>query len=350
MRLVQELSNICREVTLVPEKQFHPTVTNGLRAFLSTRPRSSIDCWSKPMSQIVQEQLRSYDFDAAIALTTKSAEYLVNARLPKIIDNDNVDTAYFNRLVKIADNPLSKFRRKLTWVKVVRHEGWLVKQFDATAVVSEEDKQELVRLVPSADKRRALHVVSNGVDLSLLDYKGPKPDSKRIIFTGALTYHANLDAANFFCEQILPRIRRQVPNMQFLVTGGYKGVDVGRIISAGATLTDFLDDIRPAITGSAALVVPLRIGGGTRLKILEAMALGVPVVSTSLGAAGIGVRNGETAMLSDDPEEFAKYTVQLITDNELRMNLIANARSHVAANFGWERSVEALENILQSIT
>ncbi|MEN6520995.1 MAG: glycosyltransferase family 4 protein [Armatimonadota bacterium] len=350
MEHVHELGELCGDVVVVKGNDFKPTAGNAVRALFSMRPRSSIDCWSKTMAEMVEDQLNTHSFDAAIAFTTRAGEYLMHAKLPKILDNDNVDTAYFARLIGQGGSPLAKFRRKLTWVKVARHEQRLVAAFDAVTAVSEEDRRELAKLLPAKNNCRALHVVPNGVDLGLMDYKTPDFDPKRIISTGALTYHANYDAAVFFCERILPGIKKAIPDAGFVITGGHKGMDISPFTAAGAALTGFLDDIRPLVAGSAVLVVPLRIGGGTRLKILEAMALGTPVVATTLGAAGIGVRHGETALIADDPDEFADCVIQLMKDSELRAELTKNAREHVAARFGWDRSAEAMEYALKSIT
>jgi sugar transferase (PEP-CTERM/EpsH1 system associated) len=349
LNYTDEVRSMCADLRMVPGKEYRPTRANALRAFFSSRPRSSIDRWSEEMSRLVLERTGNHRFDATIALTTLSAEYLLRCRIPRILDNDNADSAYFARLAGLNDNSMAKFRRKLTWVKVAGHERRLVAAFDATLTVSEEDKRELERLLPSAKKREAIHVVANGVDLGLVGYQGPSTDPRCIISTGALTYHANLDATAFFCEQILPSIRRDIPDVRFLVTGRHDGVDTAALAAAGAELTGFLDDIRPAVAGSAALVVPTRIGGGTRLKILEAMALGAPVVSTTLGAMGLGLRHGETALLADDPAEFAECTLRLMRDAELRGRIVENARRYVAANFGWERSVDALEQVVQSV-
>ncbi|MBI2843221.1 MAG: glycosyltransferase [Armatimonadetes bacterium] len=344
-----EIESICREVRLVPGRQFKPTIGNAVRALFSTRPRSSIDCWSEEMAATVRQQLRDNEFDAVIAFTTRAGEYLMSCEVPKVLDDDNADCAYFARLVNLGQTHFSKFRRKLSWVKVARHERRLIDGFDATAAVSEEDRIELASLVPEADSRGALYVVPNGVDLGLIDYPPVGVDPTTIISTGAMTYQANFDAALFFSEEVLPKIRERIPDVRFLVTGDNSGVETSRLTAAGATLTGFVEDIRPLVAGSAALVVPLRIGGGTRLKILEAMALGTPVVSTTLGAAGLGLRHGETALIADDPERFAECTVRLMQDRNLRSEIAAKGRSYVAENFGWEKSVLALEGILQQV-
>lgn len=343
-----QLESICRDYAIVQGKDYTPTKANAVRAMFSMRPRSSIDCFSELMMQMVNDRLKNTRYDAAIALTTMTAEYLRNCPIPRILDNDNVDTAYFDRLAGLSSNLATKFRRKLTWVKVAIHERKLVDEFDATLTVSEDDKKALEMLAPRAAGRQSLHVVQNGVDLGLMDYPESERDPKTLVSTGALTYNANLDGAMFFCQAILPRIKSAIPDARFVVTGGHKGIDVEPLNASGAKLTGFVDDIRPVLSECAALVVPLRIGGGTRLKILEAMALGTPVISTSLGAAGLGLRHEKTALLADSAEDFAHCAVKLMLNPKLGEELAANAREHVKENFGWERSVANLERVIST--
>jgi polysaccharide biosynthesis protein PslH len=347
---IGDLAEFSAEVQVVPEKPFSPNPLLSLRGALSTKPKSVIGCWSSDMAGLVRDQIARTHFDAAIALTTKAGIYLSRHSLPKILDNDNIDSAYLARIVEFTDEPVTKFRRKLAWVKGKRHQRRLAASFDAVTAVSEEDRQELARLIPAAVTRGAIEVVPNGVDFSLLAFHPSRIDSKRVVSTGALTYPANLDAAVFFCEHILPSIRANVRDVTFVQTGSYDGVDTKVVLDAGAALTGFIEDIRPLVSESAALVVPLRIGGGTRLKILESMALGTPVVSTTLGAAGLGLIHERTAMLADDPQEFAACTVRLMRSEQLRETIAENAREYVSQNFGWDRSVEAMERVLHSVS
>jgi len=176
----------------------------------------------------------------------------------------------------------------------------------------------------------------------------PKADS--LVFNGALTYYANADAMRFFAGEILPRIRAQRPSVMLRITGRSDGVDLTWLSADGSVaLTGYLDDVRPVVAGSWACVVPLRIGGGTRLKILEAMALGTPVVATSKGAEGLDITPDQEVLIADEPAAFAAQTVCLLGDPELRQRLAANARLLVEERYGWQAIGSAFCQVVESV-
>jgi glycosyltransferase involved in cell wall biosynthesis len=157
-----------------------------------------------------------------------------------------------------------------------------------------------------------------------------------LIFTGALTYNANYDALAYFLAEIFPLIRRQAPDTRLRVTGSTQGVDLDSLpLDGQVELTGYLADIRPAVAGSWACVVPLRLGGGTRLKILEAMSLGAPVISTAKGAEGLEVENGVHLLIAETPAEFAGHVVRLLRSPSLRQELAGNAARLVAEKYEW---------------
>jgi glycosyltransferase involved in cell wall biosynthesis len=162
------------------------------------------------------------------------------------------------------------------------------------------------------------------------------PEPNTLVFSGALTYAANSDAAEYFVSEILPLVRAKVPAAHLRITGSV-GSSKARTIADrdGVTLTGYVQDIRPIVAGSRASVVPLRLGGGTRLKILEAMALGTPVVSTSKGAEGLEIVPGEHLLVADTPNGFARFTVQLLEQPQLRADLAARARRLVEQQYDW---------------
>jgi glycosyltransferase involved in cell wall biosynthesis len=224
----------------------------------------------------------------------------------------------------------------VTWQKCLRYERWLFPQFNLITMVSQRDCDQVARAIPSCKER--LRMIPNGVDvvLNLPDLAVPKPDT--LVFNGALSYYANADAMRYFLGEILPRIRVMHPNTILKITGRTDGIDLSQLsLDEHVILTGFLQDIRPVVSESWVCVVPLRLGGGTRLKILEAMALGTPVVSTSKGAEGLDVRDGENILLADDPEKFAQQTVRLLNDPGLRQYLAQNGRSLVEAKYSWAK-------------
>jgi glycosyltransferase involved in cell wall biosynthesis len=197
-----------------------------------------------------------------------------------------------------------------------------------------------------------IEVVPNGVDC---DYNRPiysDGQATTLVYNGALTYHANFDAMSFFLSAVFPRIKQEIDAVQLTITGSVDGVRLSELsLNESVRLTGYLPDIRPVVANATVCVVPLREGGGTRLKILEAMALGTPVVSTSKGAEGLDVVHGEHLLIADEPDRFAAYTVELMHNAELRQRLTENARHLVEQKYDWggigRRFVALVEDAVQ---
>ena len=206
-----------------------------------------------------------------------------------------------------------------------------------------------LRLI-SGESRGPIATVPNGVDCQH-NRPGAEPvipDS--LIFNGALTYQANYEAMQYFLAEVFPIIQQAAPAVELTITGSTKGVDLsGLRLSEKVHLTGYIDDIRPIVSRSAVCIAPIRQGGGTRLKILEAMALGTPVVATTKAAEGIQAISDEHILLADDAQTFADSTRRLLRDSALRQQLAHNARRLVEEQYDWNqigrRFVELIENV-----
>jgi glycosyltransferase involved in cell wall biosynthesis len=200
-------------------------------------------------------------------------------------------------------------------------------------------------------KAEQVFVVSNGID-SQFNHPGlAEPIPGSLVFNGALTYQANFDAMDYFLREIFPFILDQVPHTQLSITGSNHGVPLDALPTVDhVRFTGYLEDIRPAVAGSWACIVPLRVGGGTRFKILEAMALGTPVVSTLKGAEGLDVEPGKHILIADTPEEFAMQTVSLLRNPELRNMIATNAAFLVNEKYEWTKITENLCDLVDSLT
>ena len=177
-----------------------------------------------------------------------------------------------------------------------------------------------------------------------------KPEHGALVYNGALTYSANLDAVQYFISEIYPILRQKGKDFKLRITGSNKGVDLTDIENCpGVELTGYVSDIRDVLAKSAVCVVPLREGGGSRLKILEAMAAGVPVVSTSMGAEGIDVEHKTQIMLADSAEQFAESIVQVVDNPELRSNLRTAARRFVEQKYDWSSISSRFTKVVESV-
>jgi glycosyltransferase involved in cell wall biosynthesis len=242
----------------------------------------------------------------------------------------------------------------IQWQKLRRYEMRVCRQADRVVAVSEADARALQRLLP----RLVPTIVPNGVDLCFYDRSVaadlqkalPLPGSP-LVFTGKMDYRPNVDAVLWFADQVLPRIRAARPDAHFLVVGQKPHPRLESLRRReGVTLTGWVEDVRPYFAGAAVYVAPLRMGGGTRLKLLEAMAMGKAIVSTSLGCEGFDVTAGQEMCVADTPHEFASTVLQLLSSPARRAALGRTARRFVEAHYAWESIVPRLEKLYEART
>jgi polysaccharide biosynthesis protein PslH len=231
------------------------------------------------------------------------------------------------------------------WFKLRHYERHICKQMDGILTVSETDRQQLLKLRPG----KPVEVVANGVDVTYfdeVDVSGTPLGEASVVFTGTMDFRPNVDAVTWFAYAIWPRVIQAVPTARFYIVGRNPKSEVLNLEhESGIVATGAVRDVRPYLKGAVLGVVPLRMGGGSRLKILESMAASLPVVSTSLGAEGIDITPGENIAIADDPEEFARTIVALIGDSQRRAALAANGRRLVAARYDWPGIVPELDAI-----
>ena len=214
-------------------------------------------------------------------------------------------------------------------------------------MVSPVDRAELVALVRDLGP---LEVVGNGVDMDSFCIDGVKRNRDSIIFASLLKYIPNRDGLRQFCREILPEIRQAWENAVLRVTGHFNGMGIDDLqADPHVEFTGYLDDIRPAIASSWISIAPIHIGSGTRLKILEAMALGTPVVSTTVGAEGLDVEHERDILIADTPSDFAKQILRLHTDHGLWQKLSENGRRLVQEKYDWKVLGKKFEGFLNRV-
>ncbi len=249
-----------------------------------------------------------------------------------ILSFHNIGSVQYARMARLDTGLLrhAGFRIK-AWL-IGRCEAHYAPRVSHCIAVSPTDAAVLQRVNPSA----SVSVVENGVDCRRFQSLPDASSGNDLLFTGVLGYPPNADAARFFCRKILPLIRREVPDARLLIAGQSPRPEVRALADSEAVvvLSD-VADIIPCYQRARLAVVPLRAGGGTRLKILEAMALGRAVVSTSIGCEGIGVRHGQDILIADEPEAFAASVVSLLRDPVARTALTAHARQTVERSYDW---------------
>jgi glycosyltransferase involved in cell wall biosynthesis len=337
---LDQLQRICDRVELLPESPFTERPIGRLRQALSTQPRSILAHHSPEMVAAVRRRVAE-PYDLVIAFEVHMAPYALELpRIPRLLEE--VELAALQDQYAGQEHLLQRLRYGLTWWKTRRYVRSLLEHFAAATVVSQ---RELALLQPLAPRHLRLAVVPNGVDTAVCNGEYGVPEPNTLIYPGALAYDANFDAVSYFARAVLPRIRTVRPNARLRITGHARPEQVAALTTDGLEFTGYLDDVRPAVANAWAEVVPLRKGGGTRLKVLESLALGTPVIATSKGVEGLDLVPERDFLLADTPDDFAAQTLRLLGSPALRNDLAQAGRS-VAVRYDWRVSIGALEQLI----
>jgi glycosyltransferase involved in cell wall biosynthesis len=346
------LPDLCEWIETIPA----PQRTTGLRLrqmLTTTRPDMSWRLWSPTLNERLAIRLNEQPFDVVEIEGIEMAPYLpaIQATQPRpliVYDAHNAEWILQKRAF-LADvkNPFRWPAAVYSWVqwhRLRRYEANLLRRVDHTVAMSAPDKVALRDTVPDAP----ITVVPNGVDLIAYgQFKGTAIHYD-LLFTGKMDFRPNIDAALWFGLEVLPLIQAERPHTTFAIVGQrpHPRLDVLRD-KPGVAITGYVEDVRSYIAGTTVYVAPLRVGGGTRLKLLEAMAMRKAIVSTTVGAEGFPVVNGQELLLADEPTSFAKEVLSLLADTLRREKLAAAGRAFAQANYGWGMLVPQLEKVYQ---
>jgi glycosyltransferase involved in cell wall biosynthesis len=340
-----EMRRYCERVEVVHYKAFQPSSLKAVLGYLSSKPRSFIDTFSAEFQALVGRVSHEAHYDVVIATQFDMLPYALSLRdIPKILEE--LEISIFHDAYMQETNPLKKARKGLMWGKWKHYLHEVLPRIDGVTVVSEPEADALRAAVP--DYRHVV-VIPNGADVAHFTGSFGQPEPYSLVYNGALSFYVNFDAVQYFAAEILPRILLECPQTKLYVTGRLEGVAVEEIPNREhIVFTGYLDDIRPRVANSWVDVVSVRMGGGTRLKMLEAMALGTPIVSTTRGITGFDVTPGHDILVADEPQAFADAVVRILTDPALRQSLSDHARHLVEARYDWQVIGQQLEDFVES--
>nr|WP_242477197.1 glycosyltransferase [Halochromatium glycolicum] len=342
-RYQAELEAVCDRFLSWPETPKTPL--HGLlrlRHLASPLPVSVISDRSPAGAERVrdaigQADLVVFDFLHAMVLAPERIER------PCLIFTHNVEAEIFRRHAEVARNPLKRAVWQQQFRKMQAYEEASLKRADTVVAVSERDA-ETFAAVPGMPP---VETIPTGVDLDFFQAQPPGEDD-HIVFTGAMDWQANIDGIDFFMDAIWPHVVAQRPQAHVTIVGRNPNpalVERAKRRQLPFRFTGFVDDIRPEVKGAAAYIIPLRVGGGTRIKAFEAMAMGIPVVSTALGVEGLPVTPDEHYLQGDTGEAFAAALVRLLDDSSLRQSLSRTARGYVEESFSSQAVARRFEAI-----
>lgn len=303
---------------------------------------------SSAMRRAIAHEMRLFDYDVVVCdFLAPSVNLPAEINIPAVLFQHNVEVMIWERHYKNETNRLKKAYLYNQWRKMYGYERKACNWFEAVIAVSEIDRD----LMRQKFGVRQVFDVPTGVDTEYFKPADARPVSSELVFTGSMDWMPNEDAIIYFTDEILPRIAAQIPDVRLTVVGRNPTARLAALVEKNERirLTGRVEDIRPYVERAAAYVVPLRVGGGTRLKIYEAMAMRKPVISTGIGAEGLPVRNGQEILIADDPEAFAQAVVTTLKDKALAERMGRAARDVVCERFGWDRAATAFSEVCERV-
>ena len=350
----ESLRALCKRIEIAP----YPTRTMMQRAittFTSMQPDMALRLKSDTMHSMVERILQQETFDVIQVEGIEMARYiapLATRQSPVVFDDHNAEYV----LQRTAfESDVRRFTRLhaalysfIQWKKLERYERSVCLRANHVAACSDTDANAIQALIPNLPSQ--VSIIPNGVDT---DFFVPSNEvcakplaGLGLVYAGKMDFRPNIDAMLWFCDDILPRVRAEIPLAHLTIVGQKPAPKISALKERpGIEVTGWVDDTRPFVADAAVYVVPLRMGSGTRLKVLEAMAMGKAIVSTSRGIEGIDLIQGRDAIIADSPNEFASQVIALLRDPERRRDLGRHARALVESKYDWRQIVPLFENI-----
>lgn len=352
----QAMQAYCREVVLVP----NPNGSTGrakrllqLRSLTSPQSFERLHVTAPAMQEALDHILRAKRFD----IVNLEFSFLGHCNLRQapsgqtpprvVVDSHNIDYDLCRQYAHNGDGLLRRGYAAINWRKLRREEVSTYRDADGVYLCSVADQRRLLDEAPTANTA----VIPNAADVDFYQPRAeyPKPDGRTVVFFGTMSYTPNSDGVSFFLREIWPQVVAAHPNARFKIMGGEPPASIKELAGPQVEFAGFVSDLRPHLAETALVVVPLRLGGGTRLKIVEAMAMGKAIVSTTLGAEGIEAIPGQDLLIEDRPEAFAAAVNRMLDDPGLAASIGQSARRLAVEHYAWSRAASALEGFYDRI-
>jgi len=317
------------------------------KRFLSPAPYAVTKFTSPAIRRLIVQWDAERRFDVLICdFLAASLNFPRRLHTPTVLFQHNVESILWRRQADTERNPINRAVFQLEALKMDRYERDAVRRFDHVIAVSAADRDAMAAMIPGEQ----ISVVPTGVDTKAFrpTRRNERPDPI-VLFLGSMDWEANIDGVQYFVESMWPSVRAAVPGARFQVVGRNPAPAVKRLASDSVEIVGTVPSVIEYLHRAAVVVVPLRIGGGTRLKIYEAMGAGKAVVSTSIGAEGLDYHDGEDILIADTPDAFAAKVVALLRDNDLRRG-VEDAALALASRYDWKSIARVFEEQLARAT
>jgi polysaccharide biosynthesis protein PslH len=349
----EPLKQIFRNVICLPIKI--PTLhgvresVNYVLNLASTRPYSLSKYCQPWIARELREHLTREKYDLVLCDFLLTAGVVPwDSPVPKVLFTHNIEAVIWERHYLVSKNPIWKAVSYREYRMLARMERQYVSRAEHVLAVSENDRDFFLQYTG----KDRMTVIPTGVDIDYFVPNAGEEEPESIVFTGSMDWTANEDGIVFFIEKVLPLVRQKFPQVKLFVVGRRPTTRLKRIGASeqNVEVTGTVDDIRPYLARGSVYVVPLRVGGGTRIKIFEAMAAGKAVVSTTIGAEGLPVSHGENVLLADEPESLARNIVELLGDRARREKIGNSARKLVTESYSWRAVGKILSNVMEKVS
>lgn len=345
LQYLPELQKIFKEVHLVPLPKAQ-SYFNCLKAIFSKEPFQVRYFYAPAMEQKVAELQQLHQYDAVHVQHLRMAQYWADyTSIPRILDLPDAYSLYWKRRTAAAKGPLKLFNQT-EQKRVFQYES-ILQRYDLSLVCSKEDQEYLQKEKGIGN----VAILPNGVDLEAFSAKGGHDYSqdKTILFTGNMDYAPNVDAVGYFVKEIFPLIKEKIPGARFVIAGQRPVKRVLDLADTDIEVTGFVKDLSAIYATAAIVTAPLRFGAGTQNKVLEAMAMGVPVVSHNIGFSGLNINSGEGVILAPDTVAFVQHCIDLLQSESLRRTVGTAGKEVIRTQFDWDVVAGSLEAYFQGL-
>jgi polysaccharide biosynthesis protein PslH len=298
------------------------------------------------VSRAILKACAEYRIDVAVSdFLSASRNFPSSLAVPTVLFQHNVETVLWNRLAERTMNPARKIGYTLEARKMARYERRALAWFHHVIAVSRDDRAQMLAMYPNCQ----ISVVPTGVDTAQYHPAPPaSSDPPLVVFIGSMDWEPNIDAVEFFCWEIWPEVIKAIPRARFQIVGRNPHPRVQQLANSSVEVTGTVSSISDHLRYATVVAIPIRIGGGTRLKIFEAMAMGKAVISTSIGAEGLDVKDGRDLAIADAPQAFAATLTRLLQDAGARRKY-ERAAAELAARYDWSEIARQFAGVLQGV-
>ena len=341
----EELGKLFKQVQIISLPKWQ-SYLNCLIAIFSNIPFQVAYFKSRKMNRLVHDFLSKNKIDVIHTQHLRMAQFTSDIQMPKILDLPDAFSLYWKRRIENQQNPIKRFFEKIEYKRLYKFEGEIVKKFNLGLVCSREDLNYMKQEHGSEN----IDLLRNGVDLDTFKSDGHDyTNNSTLLFTGNMDYSPNVDAVGNFVKEIFPSIASKFPNVKFIIAGQRPVKQVLDLKASNIEITGFIPDLKVMYQQAAIVVSPLRFGAGTQNKVLEAMAMGIPVVSGNIGFEGLEIKNGEGVFLEINSNGFANKVIELLQSESLRQHTGTKGNLVAKEKFSWDIIALQLEDYCNTV-